>query len=217
MCIPVASSVLSCQSSLKEKGCGEPTHLYDVLCLCADRRPPGSGSCLPQCGRSRRLEHPANSHDARHSFPLLIFQLPLRPQSSPTTTQARICRGHESQSGGGANEGVYLLFILEFLPKTVLLSFEFFYTAACQDNNACSSFLVLKAYSTDSRKIAHKSTLIYIKLFLICPRKNTLIIMIWQFFFCTQACCVIQEICVSCWGLKSGAILYSSVQVTVLV
>lgn len=122
MCIPVASSVLSCQSSLKEKGCGEPTHLCDALCLCADRRPPGSGSCFPQCGRSRRLERPANSHDTRHSFPLLIFQLPLCPQSSPTTTQARICRRHESQGGGGANEGVYLLFIPEFLPKTVLLS-----------------------------------------------------------------------------------------------
>lgn len=107
---------------LKEKGCGEPTHLCDALCLCADRRPPGSGSCLPQCGRSRWLERPANSHDARHSFPLLIFQLPLCPQSSPTTTQARICRRHESQGGGGANEGVYLLFIPEFLPKTVLLS-----------------------------------------------------------------------------------------------
>lgn len=98
------------QLSETKKSCGEPTHASPV-CVCADRRPPGPGSCLPHGGRGRRLQCPANSHHARHRLPLLLFQLPLRPQQVATTTQTGVCRSHESQGCSSADEGVCSSFV----------------------------------------------------------------------------------------------------------
>lgn len=87
-----------------EKKAVNPTR---ACCVCADRRPPGPGACLPHGGRGRRLQCPANAHHARHRLPLLLFQLPLRPQPAATATQTGVCRSHEPQSCSSANEGVY--------------------------------------------------------------------------------------------------------------
>lgn len=88
-----------------KKSC-EATQCVSV-CVYVDCRPPVAGSGLPHGGRGRRLQCPANSRHAWHSLALLLLQLPLRPKSAATTTQAGVCRSHESQSCSSINEGVY--------------------------------------------------------------------------------------------------------------
>lgn len=120
VCIPaVHSSVAVCllfvcglTIEYEKKAAANQHERAVCVCVRADRRPPGPGSCLPHGGRGRRPQCPANSHHARHRLPLLLFQLPLRPQPVAATTQTGVCRSHESQGCSGANEGVCLFFCL---------------------------------------------------------------------------------------------------------
>lgn len=77
------------------------------LCICVrtGSGPPVTGSGLPRGGRKRRLQCPANPRHARHSLPLLPFQLPLGPEPVATATQAGVCRSDEFQSRSSVDEG----------------------------------------------------------------------------------------------------------------
>ena len=77
------------------------------MCPCAGCGPPGPGSCLSRGGRGGRPRWPANPRHPRQRFPLLIFQLPLRPQPAAKTEEAGLCRSHEPEGRSSANEGAY--------------------------------------------------------------------------------------------------------------
>ena len=97
-----------------------------LACVCADRRPPGPGSCLPHGGRGGRLQCATNSPHTWHRLPLLLLQLPLRPQPAAAKTQTGLCSCHESQSCCSTYEGVYFFFLTkEFILKKIYRSMFF--------------------------------------------------------------------------------------------
>ena len=126
-------------------------YVYCCTCglpVCADRRPPGPGSCLPHGGRGGRLQCATNSPHTWHRLPLLLLQLPLRPQPAAAKTQTGLCSCHESQSCCSTYEGVYFFFLTkEFILKKKN------YIAQCS--------LLCQTCASDSSKLL--STPVYLK------------------------------------------------------
>lgn len=136
-------------------------------CVCTDHRPLGSGACLPHGGGGGRGQRPANPPHTRHWVPLLIFQLPLRPQQVAKATKEGVCRSHEHQGCSSTYEGAFVVYIIILynictfeVRKCNQIRFSCFQKSICINfSNNFSHSVQFKKIVIDSGKSAHAHTL----------------------------------------------------------